>query len=190
VSEEAAPLAYPPGGWPQEKFLVPLRPPEPVPPLGVRLLPWHIAGQFDEKSETWLSLRNYAAQLNRVDETGWVQLLEQTDGTLVVRAGFHDQTLLRLSLHKGPQGHWTYQPQRYECKDGGLVVYGAFPPPPQENPTGQAGAVGAKCTFYRAVDGSLVMLEDAYAGVAQGTMLFQKWWRWRLIEPGRSVISP
>ena len=161
-----------------------------VPPLGLRLLPWHVAGEFDEKSETWLRLKDYAAQSDHLKDDGWVQIRERPDGSIAVRAGLHDQTLLRVTLNKKPQGFWTYKRQRYQCKGSGLVVYGAFPPPPQENPSGAPYAVGAKCTFYRAVDGSLVMLEEAYTGVPQGTMLFSKWWRWRLVEPGKFVVPP
>jgi hypothetical protein len=62
----------------------------------------------------------------------------------------------------------------YACKHGELVVTGGFRPPSVENPTGAIHGVGAKCTFFRAVDGSLVMLEEQYFGVPQGNM-FNKW---------------
>jgi hypothetical protein len=190
ISEEAAPLVYPPGGMPQEKFFIPIGPPEPVPSLGLRLLPWHLAGQFDQQSATWLSLENYAAQSDRANDADWVLIREQPDGTIAISAGLGDETLLRVTLNKQSQGIWTNKPQVYECKDGGLVVYGVFPPPPEENPTGQPDAVGAMCTFYPAADGSLVMLEEAYTGVFQGTMSFIKWWRWLPVEPGKFVIDP
>jgi hypothetical protein len=190
VSEEAAPLVYPRGRAPQDKFFIPLGPPHPVPPLGLRLLPWHLAGQFDEESATWLSLENYAALADRVSDAGWVRVREQPDGSIAISAGLDDETLLRVALTRESQGIWTYKPQVYKCNDGGLVVYGAFPPPPVENPRGQPFAVGAICTFYPAADGSLVMLEEAYTGVDQGTMSFSKWWRWLPVEARGPVISP
>lgn len=190
VSEEAAPLVYPRGRAPQDKFFIPLGPPHPVPPLGLRLLPWHLAGQFDEESATWLSLENYAALADRVSDAGWVRVREQPDGSIAISAGLDDETLFRVSLTSGSRSIWTNKPQVYKCNDGGLAVYGAFPPPPVENPRGQPFAVGAKSTFYPAADGSLVMLEEAYTGVDQGTMSFSKWWRWLPVEARGPVISP
>jgi len=188
VSDEAAPLVYRPGGGPHEMFMfIPVGPDEPAPPLGTRLLPWHLAGEFDEGSATWSSLMDYAAQPDLGDGAGWVRIHEQPDGALLVVVGLDDETILQMTLSRRRQGLLTYKPRRYKCGGGGVVIYGAFPPPPEENPTGATHGVGARCTFYRATDGSLVMLEDAYTGVHQGTMLFEKWWRWRLVEAGQGV---
>jgi hypothetical protein len=182
VSEEAAPLVYPPGRAPQEKFFIPIGPPEPVPPLGLRLLPWHLAGQYDAESPTWLALKNYAALSDRGRDAGWTHVRGQADGSIAISAGLDHETLLRVTLTRESQGIWSFKPQVYECEDGGLVVYGAFPPPAVENPRGQTSVIGAKCTFYPATDGSLVMLEEAYTGVSGGTMSFSKWWRWLPVE--------
>ena len=193
VSDEAAPLVYPPGGHPREMFMfVSFGKPKPVPPLGRRLLPWHLAGVFQQRNEdrdVWSGLTRYAAALeadaadsDRKDEAGWAQVRELPDSTVEVRAGLHDQTLLDLVLRKEAQGLWTYKSHIYECEHGGLAVIGGFPPPPVENPTGTSIDVGAKFTFFRAADGSLVALEEAYTGVALGNMVFNKWWMWRRIE--------
>jgi hypothetical protein len=69
-------------------------------------------------------------------------------------------------------------------------VWGGFEPPPAENPSGDTGGAYAKCTFSRAVDGSLVMLEEPYAGVPRGNMAFKKWWRWRPIEQPEQATRP
>ncbi len=188
ISEEAAPLVYRLGGGPHDMFMfIPVGPEEPAPPLGTRLLPWHLAGEFDEGSETWSSLMAFAAQPDLGNGAGWVRIRGEPDDALLVAAGLDDQTILQMALSRRRQGLLTYKPGRYKCEGGGVVIYGAFPPPPEENPTGAAYGVGARCTFYRAVDGSLVMLEDAYTGVPQGTMLFKKWWRWRPVEAGLGV---
>ena len=160
--------------------------PEPVPPLGRRILPWHLAGTFQAKdSRLWNALTHYAAVLG--DDAGWVRVHELPEGPIEVRAGLRDQTLLDFLIGKEAQGLWAYKSLVYECEDGGLVIAGGFPPPPVENPTGSTHGVGAKCTFFRGADGSLVMLEEQYSGVPQGNMLFSKWWRWRslpvTIEP-------
>lgn len=191
VSDEAAPLVYPPGGHPRDMFMfVTYGAPKPIPPIGRRVLPWHLAGEFDHKSDVWATLSRYSALLkdypsnsNRKDDAGWVQVQKLQSDLIEVRAGLHDQMLVLLKLRNEVQGWWTYRSHIYECEDGGLVVYGGFPPPPVENPAGRPSAViGAVFTFYRTVDGSLVALEEAYTGVGRGNMLFNKWWIWRRIE--------
>jgi len=77
---------------------------------------------------------------------------------------------------------WNYKSHVYECEKDGIAVVSSFPPPPEEKPTQQKGAIGAKFTFFRATDGSFIALEEAYTDVAQGNMVFSKWWRWRRIE--------
>ncbi len=163
--------------------------PEPVPRLGRRVLPWHLAGAFPTQDvEVWGSLTRYAASLDAeataVDpQTGWVRVLDLHDHRIELSAGLRDQTLLNLSLTQESQGLWTYKSHLYECKDGGLSVVAGFPPPSLENPTGApTAAIGAWFTFYRATDGSLVALEEANTGVSGGNMVFNKWWRWQRIE--------
>ncbi len=191
VSDEAGPLVYPPGGHPREMFMfVTYGPPKPVPPLGRRILPWHLAGEFDHKGEIWAALSRYNALLedypaksNRKDDAGWVQVQKLQSGLIEVRAGLRDQTLLQLSLRNEAQGWWTYRTHIYECKDNGLMVYGGFPPPQVENPGNRPFAViGAVFTFYRTADGSLAALEEAYTGVGGGNMVFNKWWIWQRLE--------
>jgi hypothetical protein len=191
VSDEAAALVYPPGGHPREMFFfVTYGKPEPLRPLGRRILPWHLAGAFHHRDHNvWNALTRYAAILESdptpslpKDEAAWVHMKELPDGGIEVRAGFHDHSLLNLVLREESQGLWTYKSHVCECKDGGLVVIGSFPPPRVENPTADPLDVGAKFTFFRATDGSLVGLEEAYTGVPQGNMVFNKWWRWRRIE--------
>ena len=192
MSDEPAPLLYPPGGHPREMFMfVSYGKPEPVPPLGRRILPWHLAGAFQNRDhDTWKALTHYAANIKAdaadsdpTTEAGWVRVQELPDNLIEVRAGLHDQTLLSLVLRKEAQGLWKYRSHVYECKDGGLVVVNNFPPPAVENPAGRPSTViGAVFTFYRTADGSLVALEEAYTGVSGGNMVFNKWWRWRRIE--------
>ena len=191
VSDEAAPLVYPPGGHPREMFFfVTYGKPEPVPLLGRRILPWHLAGAFRSRDhDVWSALNRYASILEtdaaHSDPNAaadWVRVEEMPDSVVKVRAQHHSKVLLSLVLKKEAQGLWTYKSGIYECKDGGLVVIGSFPPPPEENPTGQSLDIGAKFTFFRAADGSLVALEEAYTGVVRGNMVFNKWWRWQRIE--------
>lgn len=190
LSDEAAPLVYPPGDHPRQSvFLIAYGNPEPVPPLGRRILPWHLAGAFSSDQAMWSSLSRYAAavEADATDpaldgEAGWVEVAALTDGAIEVRAGLHDRTLLNLALSKEAQGLWTIKSHVYDCSEGGLVIVGSFPPPPEENPTGQTNPIGAKFTFFRATDGSIVALEEAYTGVNQGNLVFNKWWRWRRIE--------
>jgi len=171
-------------------FFVTYGKPEPLPALGRRLLPWQLAGAFRETDrELWSALNDYASILdaNAVcpdanTKAGWVRVDEMPNSTVKVRAGYDGRVLVNLTLRKEAQGLWTYKSGIYECKEGGLVVFGSFPPPQEENPTNQNLDVGAKFTFFRAVDGSLVALEEAYTGVNQGNMVFKKWWRWRRIE--------
>jgi len=194
VSDEAAPLVYPPGGHPREMFMfITFGKPEPIPPLGRRILTWHLAGAFKDKNkdyEMWNALTLYAAALeaevtqsDQKDEAGWVEIQKLANSTIEVRTGLHDKTLLNFTLRKEAQGLWTYKSNVYNCKKGGLVIVNNFPPPPEENPNDILSAViGAFFTFYRAVDGSLVALEEAFTGVDGGNMVFNKWWRWQRIE--------
>ena len=182
VSDEAAPLVYEPGDHPRKMFFfVTYGKPVPLPPLGRRVLPWHLAGAFDGRDqEQWNALSMFSATLEA--EAGWVEIQEVADRAIDVRAGLHGKTFLNFVVRNETQSLWNYKSHVYECEDGGIAVVGSFPPPPQENPTGQKGAIGAKFTFYRATDGSLVAIEVAHTGVVQGNMVFNKWWRWQPIK--------
>jgi hypothetical protein len=184
ISDAAAPLRYRPGEHPREHFfLVTYGEPEPLPPLGRRILTWHLAGAFG--GDVWNALERYDARLDTAHpdaDTGWVRVATMADGTVAIRAGRGDASLLELTLRKEAHGAGPYKSGVYQCEDGALVVTGAFPPPAVENPTGQRLAAGAKFRFYRAADGSLIAIENKYADVNEGNLAFQKWWRWRRIE--------
>jgi len=191
VSDEAAPLAYEPGDHPRQMiFFVTFGEPVPLPPLGRRVLSWHLAGVFDRgDQEEWNALTMYATALEAAvrhagsrREAGWVEVHEVADKIISVSAGLNGKTFLKLVLRNEAQGLWTNKSHVYQCEMGGIAIYGSFPPPPKENPTSQEVSIGAKFTFFRATDGSLVALEEAYTGVTQGNMVFKKWWRWRPIE--------
>ncbi|MBN2059816.1 MAG: hypothetical protein JW882_05300 [Deltaproteobacteria bacterium] len=192
VSDEAAPLVYPPGGHPREMFMfITFGKPEPIPRLGRRILTWHLAGAFKDKDyEPWNALTLYAAALeaevaqsDQKYEAGWVEIQNLTNSTIEVCAGLHDKPLLDFMLRKERQGLWTYKSHVYNCRQGGLVIVNNFPPPPEENPNNIPSAViGAYFTFYRTVDGSLVALEEAFTGIEGGNMVFNKWWKWQRIE--------
>jgi hypothetical protein len=192
VSDPAAPLVYPPGGHPRQMFMfVSYGEPESVPRLGRRVLPWHLAGVFpgkDDDAGAWDALAAFAARIE-TDATGsgtqtggdWVEVRGPADDAIQVRAGIGDDTIVELSVRRGSAGFWTYNSHTYGCDEGGMMIASAFPPPDVENPNGRpSAAVGAWFTFYRAVDGSLVALEEAYTGVGGDNMVFKKWWRWRL----------
>ena len=191
MSDEAAPLVYALGDQPREMvFFITFGNPVPVPRLGRRVLPWHLAGAFDGRDqEDWNALNMYTdtleAETRHSDpngEAGWIEVQPVADIAIDVRAGLHDKTFLHFVVRNEAQSLWTYKSHVYECEKGGIAIVGSFPPPPEENPTGQKGAIGAKFTFFRATDRSLVALEEAYTGVAQGNMVFNKWWRWQRIE--------
>lgn len=192
VSDEAAPLVYPPGGHPREMFMfISYGKPLPVPPLGRRLLPWHLAGAFQHRdNDDWDALARYAAAVGAdaalsdpKTDAGWVRLQKLPDDRIEVQAGLHNQKMLDFQLRKEAQGVWNYKSHVYECSDGGLVIVGNFPPPLVENPGGRPSAgIGAFFTFYRTADGSLAALEEAFTGVGGGNMVFKKWWLWRQIE--------
>lgn len=187
VSEEAAPLVYPAGREPREiAFFVTHGKPEAPPALGRRILTWHLAGVFEKTDpDIWNALTRYAASLetntNRSDttsENGWVLVRTQSDRSIAIHAGLHDKTLLDIHLRQEAQGFVKHKNHVYQCKNSGLRINGSFPPPSAENPNNTNAY--ANFTFYRAVDGSLVMLEEAYAD--SHTLVFKKWWRWRPIK--------
>lgn len=191
VSDEAAPLVYPPGQAPREMFFfVTYGKPLPPPPLGRRTLTWHFAGSFSSRDQAlWNALTRYANALNAEaaksgpkGEAGWVEVRGPENGTVEVHAGIQHRTFLEFSIRKEAQSLWTYKMHIYQCENGGLVVIGSFPSPPEESPTGQSAVIGAKFTFFRAADKSLIALEEAYTGVLEGNMEFNKWWRWRPVD--------
>ncbi|MCP5178982.1 MAG: hypothetical protein H6993_18685 [Pseudomonadales bacterium] len=188
ISDAAAPLIYPPGGHPRMSLLViPMGPLEPVPSLGRRLLPWHLAGLFSERDTTlFAQLSAFEADVNRFaneegqDADAWVAVTRTAENELTISTGIGASHGPMFSIHEGRMGWWTYNSRVYQCDHGTLVVTGAFPPPAAENPRGwQDDSVGAHFTFHRAADGSLVALEEAYTGVSGGNMVFNKWWRWQ-----------
>ncbi len=184
VSEEAAPLVYPPGAQPVKVFfLIPYGRPKPA-PLGRRILPWHLAGAFPSSNkEDWSALTRYAAALEKNNGAGWVRV-QQTGAGFGVSAGLEDETLFHVMLNNEPQELWgNYTSHAFECGKGGIAVVGCFPPPGAENPEGLSNAVvNAYFTFYRAVDGSLVALEEAVGGLPGGNPEFSKWWRWQPVK--------
>jgi hypothetical protein len=189
ISDEAGPLRYRPGEHPREMFLfVTHGKPEPLPPLGRRILPWHLAGVFG--GDAWNTLEGYAAVLDTTHpdaDSGWVRVTTLPHGTIGIRAGRDDHSLLELALRKEAHGRGRYTSGIYQCEDGAVVVIGAFPPPPVENPAGQNLHAGAKFRFFRAVDGSLVALEVKHADVVEGNLEFAKWWRWPRIDQGQAM---
>jgi hypothetical protein len=48
-----------------------------------------------------------------------------------------------------------------------------------ESPNGWPGYASVTATMYRAVDGSLIVLEDPFRATIGGEVNFQKWWRWK-----------
>ena len=191
VSDEAAPLVYPPGGHPREMVMfITYGDPEPVPALGRRVLAWHLAGAFEDADpEVWGPLAVDAPPLDSAPAgpedgpaRGWVEIRGPEGDTLAVRAGRDGTPFLEMELREESPGLWTYKSHVYQCEGGGVAIIGSFPPPPVENPHGASAAIGAQFTFYRAVDGSLVALEAAHTGVRDGNMVFKKWWRWRRLE--------
>lgn len=185
ISEAAGPLVYPAGGHPQERFLfVPIGGVKPAAELGRRHLIWHLCGEF--RGDSWDELAEMAAaieaenlRLGSTNSAGWVRVREEPAGSIKVSAGLGERALIRRELVPKRQPLWTYQPNRYQRRAGGVEVRGVFPSPAVENPMGIPNpTMGAICTFYRARDGSLIMLENPYAGVAGGNLEFQKWWRW------------
>lgn len=205
LSDEAPPLVYPAGGQPSRMILsVPYGGPVPLPTLGKRVLTWHLAGMraelrgasikagmsFKDYEAQWDALARYAA-LVEADavhpdggaRTGLVRIREMDGGVLEVHAGLHDRNVLSLRVKKYPPRAWTYQNSSYKCRDGGLLITSYFLPPDVENPAGLPETY-SDGTFYRAVDGSLVMLEESSVSITNAyTSPFQKWWRWQPVNP-------
>jgi hypothetical protein len=196
LSDEAPPLAYAPGKAPHN---APFGSPTPAPPLGRRVLTWHLAGT-GKGEEEWAALVAYAGSLDadvfpsgRGEDPDWVRVQRLPGGLIEVQAGLREQTSVQFAIRES-SGWWesfTGAAQTYQCQEGGLTLWGGFQPPPVENPSGDTRGASAKCTFSKAADGSLVMLEEPYVGVPRGTMSFNKWWRWRQIEqPERATRPP
>jgi hypothetical protein len=152
--------------------------------LGRRHLIWHLCGEFcggswEELAEVAAAIETENIRLGSTNSAGWVRVQEEPAGIIKVSAGLGERTLIHRELVPKPQPLWTYQPNRYQRRAGAVEVRGVFPSPPVENPMGIPNpSMGALCTFYRARDGSLIMLENPYGGVAGGNMESQKWWRW------------
>jgi len=191
TSDAAGPLVYRRGDAPRDVMLgIPIGAPHPSPPLGTRLLPWHLAGAFSRDSVLWQSLASFADSLSAAGATktsegagGWVEIIDGSAGIIEVRLGLGDSVWLGIRLQRGDPGGGiaAYRSQSYGCRRGGIAIVGAFPPPTEENPLNASGTSVAEFTFHRAVDGSLIALEDPTGGVADGTTAFKKWWRWRQV---------
>lgn len=202
LSDEAPPLVY--AGQPPHKMmlLVPYGGPVPIPMLGRRVLTWHLAGMraelrgssikagisYEDYQAQWDALARFAALVEAAAahpdgsaDNGLVKVQWQYEGVIEVDAELRDQTIVSFRLKKYPRGAWwqTYQNASYECRDGGLVIWSYFLPPDVENPAGLSEN-HSTATFYRAVDGSLVMLEESPGSITtEYTSPFQKWWRWQ-----------
>ena len=198
VSDEPGPLIYPPDHrFTEFVFFIPLRdekPPPPRPPRGRRILPWVLSGTFQENSpEDWNALTHYAAPLEADsaeslpdDKTGWVQVSKLPDSIIEIRAGLHDQTFIKLEISQGGQPLFSNKSHLYHCNGGKLEVYGSFPPPSVENPFNSTSNVISLFTFFRAVDGSLVMIEERFTGPSRepvnSPFPIDEWWHWQRIE--------
>lgn len=207
LSEEAPPSVYPDGGQPSNMILlVPYGAPVPMPALGRRVLTWHLAGMradlrgspikagisFEDYDAQWAALADYAALVEADAEqpggsagTGLVKVQELGEGVIEIHGDLRDQTVLSFRLKEYRPGPWwqTYQNASYKCQDGALLIDSYFLPPDVENPAGLSENYST-ANFYRAIDGSLVMLEESPVGITnQYTSPFQKWWRWRTVEP-------
>lgn len=185
VSEPAAPLVYPPGGAPAEMaFLVPYAKAK-TPPLGRRMLAWHLAGKFGPNDPLLHDLKRFAAAINDAD-AAWVRVLPGVDGKINVTCGLRHEAIVRFDLaprNPDKSEFWNYQPG-YICRNGSLIVRGVFPVPAAErgHTNNEDPHAAGVFTFSRATDGSLVMLEDLYWSQGQ-EVVFAKWWRWRRIGP-------
>lgn len=193
ISEEPAPLVYPPGFHPRQlAFLAKNRKPFPILPLGRRILPWQLAGiqlygdyyhqQHDNNQDLWNALERYSEDIEAETvqpglnkKADWVRVLNLPDNRIEVNAGLHERTAVRFVLKKEFSIFTTTN--LYACKDGGVMIYSGFLRPAVETVEGHNTAYAtAFFTFYRTVDGSLVAFEE-------GTdWIFGKFWLWRRVE--------
>lgn len=200
VSDPAGPLEYPCGGYPHEMFLfVPYARAKPPAQLGRRNLSWHLASVLGPEDEgLWQDLARFAAALepgpsapDGEPDLGWVQVTRADGPTYAVRCGVGSAVSCSFLLEPSPAWHgwrslWSYPPG-YTLRDGGLVLRGAFVLSPLERAAESDGLAAGTFTFYRAVDGSLVMVESLHYAPRGGEVSFQKWWRWRVAaEPQRA----
>lgn len=197
VSDPAPALEYPRGGRPQESFFcVPMGPPVPLPPLGRRVLAWHLAGSAGPADgDLWRGLERFAAALGADDDhpdgrddLGWVRVERVEGDRYDVQCGVDGETLASFELAPSPsQGLfarlWTVPPG-YVVDAGALVVHSVFPAGLVERSPGAHGLAGGSFTFWRSADGSLVMLESPHYAPPGGEVSLRKWWRWRPVQPG------
>lgn len=192
LSEPAGPLVYSRGGSPREIFfLVPVSGARPAPELGRRNLAWHIAGllALPDGGEPWQELERFTAALepdaehpDGREDRGWVKLSDGGAGVLRIECGVGDEVLATLRLAPEPErtfleAMWT-STRGYRAEDGGLGVTAAFPLSPVERDPGGGNIAAGRFTFYRADDGSLVMLENLVGTPSGDSLAFRKWWRW------------
>lgn len=195
VSDPVGPLVYPRGGRPREIFFfVPVGEPERNATFGRRILPWHLAGlQGSNMQEQWGAIKQFAGEVEPDaehpegrEEGGWVKVAGQSDGEIRVECGVKGESRGRFVLApagKRPAlaGLWS-NPRGYRIEDGGVKVVATFPVPEIERDGGVSALATGSFTFYRAADGSLVMLENLFGAPSTNTLVFQKWWRWRPVQ--------
>ena len=201
VSEAAGPLEYPPGGAPYEMFFfVPIgRPPTPL--LGRRTLAWHLASSMGpEEGELWQDLERFAAALQEAaaapggaQEVGWVRVASDGESAFVITCGVGAESACSFRLERRAERSWWQRlwslPRGYARTKDGLSVVGAFPVPPEECPGSERRLAAGTFTFRRAVDGSLVMLENLHSAPMSNQLVFQKWWLWRPLAGGDAATG-
>ncbi len=167
----------------------PLRTPYEPQPVGRRLLPAFFCGtgvaMKRERSEVYYFLAELEPDADHPDgreDRGWVRLTRKP-ATHSYRVEFGVDGLPPHAFEFDPmqtaKGFWAHFDSHTSAAlaDGGLGTWATYSLSMLEG----LGWAAAELTMYRAADGSLVVLEDAFwANSSQG--LFQKWWRWTRIE--------
>jgi|APFre7841882793_1041355.scaffolds.fasta_scaffold02405_2 hypothetical protein len=191
LSEQGAPLIYPSDGQVQSSIaLIPLGDPEQPPRVGRRALPWYFIGFINnqtaiEKLGYFLTkLRPNAQHPDGHEDVGWVRISRKSkDEGYTVEVGIGDEPQFEYQFTprppegSGPRyigftpGYWPF--------DGGLRCLGPVRVSMDESPNGWPGYASVTATMYRAVDGSLIVLEDPFRATIGGEVNFQKWWRWK-----------
>lgn len=206
LSDPVGPLVYPKGGAPHEIFfLIPIGGPPDTPQLGRRILPWHLGVR--PSNELWNSvccfdaaIQSDSTQSGVTNDRGWVRITRADGGKFTIQCGQGEVPSVSFVLAPAtPQSFfefiWT-NPDGYTIEDGALVVFSVVTTSRIEHGfdskgIGDASYYGdaAGCfRFWRALDGSLIMLENLTGErykPGRGSLVFQKWWRWRPIPAGR-----
>ena len=194
LSDPIGPLVYPQFGAPVEIFFfVPIGAPD-IPQLGRRVLPWHLAVHSSDQQRESLArfdaaLQKAYAQGGAAAGIGWVRLSRSANGAFDVRCGLDQTTTVSFTLSPASpqsflQSIWS-TPDGYTIEDGAIVTNSVIATSPLERKADSAASLGNAAghfRFWRAADGSLVMLENLYweySMPGRGSLVFQKWWRWR-----------